>query len=148
MFSLAQAFRLAAPMPPTPIAARLSLLLGASWPPSTRLGTIAADSAAIAAVDVNCRRVTVGGESALIPESSVAPGTGSRPPACYPQEGQSGRPKLPPPAADAGRRHTLSARRTSGVRASRPPSWRPLPHDPHQTPPFPRTGCLRRRAVG
>ena len=73
MFSPAQALRLEAPMPPMPIAARFSLLLGASCP-STRLGTMAADSAAMAAVDVNCLRETVRVESSLIRESSVATG--------------------------------------------------------------------------
>jgi hypothetical protein len=66
MFSPAHALRFDAPMPPMPIAARFSLLLGASCPPSTRLGTMAADSAARAAVDVNCRRETVGVESSLM----------------------------------------------------------------------------------
>ena len=61
-------------MPPMPMAARFSLLLGASCP-STRLGTMAADSAAMAAVDVNCLRETVRVESSLIRESSVAPGS-------------------------------------------------------------------------
>ena len=46
MFSPAHALRLEAPIPPMPMAARFSLLLGASCP-STRLGTMAADSAAM-----------------------------------------------------------------------------------------------------
>ena len=57
-----------------PMAARFSLLLGASCP-TTRLGTMAADSAAIAAVDVNCLRETVRVESSRMRESSM--GTGS-----------------------------------------------------------------------
>ena len=55
MFSPAQALRLAAPIPPIPMAAIFSLLLGACAP-STRLGTIAAESAAIAVVWANLRR--------------------------------------------------------------------------------------------
>ena len=45
-------------MPPTPIAAIFSLLLGACAP-STRLGTMAADNAAIAVLAANCRREMV-----------------------------------------------------------------------------------------
>src|SRR5512141_2426399 len=85
MFSPAHALRLEAPIPPMPMAARSSLLLGASCP-STRLGTMAADSAAIAAVDVNCLRETFRGESSRMRESSVDTGshtaTGS---SCYTQ---------------------------------------------------------------
>ena len=69
MFSPSQAFRLAVPMPPTPIAAMFSLLLGACAP-STRRGTMAAESAARAEVEANCRRDTVRRESSLIGERS------------------------------------------------------------------------------
>src|SRR5687768_6939338 len=74
MFSPAHALRLEAPIPPMPMAARSSLLLGASCP-TTRLGTMAADSAAIAAVDVNCLRETVLGESSRMRESSMDTGS-------------------------------------------------------------------------
>src|SRR5687767_4552774 len=83
MFSPAHALRLEAPIPPMPMAARFSLLLGASCP-TARLGAMAADSAAIAAVAVNCLRETVRGESSRTRESSVDMGshtaTGS---SCY-----------------------------------------------------------------
>src|SRR5829696_9871776 len=57
MFSpaAAQAFRLEAPIPPMPMPAMFSLLLGACAP-STRLGTMAAESAPRAVVAANCRR--------------------------------------------------------------------------------------------
>src|SRR5918995_1498733 len=74
MFSPAHALRFEAPMPPIPMAARFSLLLGASWPPSTRLGTMAADSAARAAVEVNCLRERAAGS----PGDAGCPGDGRR----------------------------------------------------------------------
>src|SRR5512143_4132360 len=55
MFSPSQAFKFTAPMPPIPMPAIFSLLLGASLP-STRLGTMAADSAARADALANCLR--------------------------------------------------------------------------------------------
>src|SRR5688572_416114 len=104
MFSPAQALRLEAPMPPMPIAARFSLLLGASCP-STRLGTMAADNAAIAAVDVNCLRETVRVESSLIRESSVGngqPSAGNRATRCYREAHHAG--TTPPHCCHRGRR--------------------------------------------
>ena len=72
MFSPSQAFRFAAPIPPTPIAAMFSLLLGASAP-STRRGTMAAESAARAEVEVNCLRDTVFFGSLVIAQRSYSP---------------------------------------------------------------------------
>ena len=69
MFSAWQAFRLAVPIPPTPIAAMFSLRLGASAP-STRRGTTAAESAARAEVEANCRRDTVFFGSLVIAQGS------------------------------------------------------------------------------
>src|SRR5215218_3695922 len=51
----AHAFRFDAPIPPMPMPAMFSLLPGACAP-STRLGTMAADSAPRAVVAANCRR--------------------------------------------------------------------------------------------
>src|SRR4051812_4743515 len=70
MFSPSQALRFEAPMPPMPIAAMFSLLLGACAP-NTDDGTMAADTAARAAVDVNCRRVRVGVVSSFMDGSGT-----------------------------------------------------------------------------
>ena len=79
MFSAWQAFRLAVPIPPTPIAAMFSLRLGACAP-STRRGTTAAESAARAEVEANCLRDTVcrrvvGHGAAIL----VSPGSADKP---------------------------------------------------------------------
>src|SRR5262245_33261181 len=60
MFSPSQAFRLAAPMPPTPTAAMFSVLAG-DCAPKTWRGAIAAATVAMAAVAANSRRVRVVG---------------------------------------------------------------------------------------
>src|SRR5688572_12854418 len=100
MFSPAHALRLEAPIPPMPMAARSSLLLGASCP-TTRLGTMAADSAAIAAVDVNCLRETVLGESSRMRESSMDTGShAATESSCYTESDRAGRRQILGSAAD------------------------------------------------
>ena len=65
MFSVSHALRLAPPIPPMPIAAMFSLLPGACAP-STRLGTMAAESAAMAALAANCLRERARFESSVM----------------------------------------------------------------------------------
>lgn len=57
MFSAEQFFKFCPPMPPTPIPAIFSLLLGASGPPSTYRGTTENAEAAIAVFCKKARRV-------------------------------------------------------------------------------------------